>query len=112
MNDLIVLYCDFISIIVLCMQRLLSNTLPDDLLLSAINYLIIIAVNMKNPFLPDMSDVLLLMSDVLAKNVGQIVRHIVRSQALTNPVSVDRVGVNIVTKAAGNPFFSTTFFLG
>ena len=31
---------------------------------------------MKNPILPDMSDVLHLMSDVLGGNVGQIVRHL------------------------------------
>ena len=30
------------------------------------------AVNMKNPILTDMSDVLALMSDIFTKNVGQI----------------------------------------
>ena len=33
-------------------------------------------VNMKNPILPDMSDVFHLMSDVWGENVGQIVRHL------------------------------------
>ena len=31
---------------------------------------------MKNPILPDMSDVLHLMSDVFTQNVGQFVRHL------------------------------------
>ena len=43
--------------------------LLEDTIMAAWNWsldVICIAVNMKNPFLPDMSDVLLLMSDVLA----------------------------------------------